>query len=79
MKPGDASRAQQVASEARSASEKCMDYHVALADGFQIFLPNVPQKMYHFTNYADAAEAAFQFNPEHPTSLLYESMATITN
>lgn len=72
MKPGDASRAQQVASEARRASERYMDYHAALADGFNIFLPNVPQKMYHFTNYAYAAEAAFQFNPEHPTSLLYE-------
>jgi hypothetical protein len=32
----------------------------------------VPQKMYHFTNYSYAMEAAFRFNPEHPTSLLYE-------
>jgi hypothetical protein len=72
MKPGDASRAQQVAAEARRASEKYIDYRVALNDGFKIFLPNVPQKIYHFTNYAYAGEAAFQFNPEHPTSLLYE-------
>ncbi len=71
-KPGDAARAQQVAAEARKASEKYTDYRTALADGYQIFLPNVPQKMYHFTNYAYAAEAAFHFNPEHPTSLLYE-------
>ena len=28
--------------------------------------------MYHFTNYRYAMEAAFNFNPEHPTSLLYE-------
>ena len=28
--------------------------------------------MYHFTNYGYAMEAAFHFNPEHPTSLLYE-------
>jgi len=71
-KPGDATRAQQVAEAARKASEKYIDYHAALADGYKIFLPNIPQKMYHFTNYAYAMEAAFRFNPDHPTSLLYE-------
>jgi len=70
--PDDNKRAQQVAEEARKASEKYMDYRTALADGYKIFLPNVPQKMYHFTNYGYAMEAAFKFNPEHPTSLLYE-------
>ncbi len=71
-KPGDAARAQQVVEEARKAAEKYTDYRVALADGFKIFHPEVPQKMYHFTNYGYALEAAFRFNPEHPTSLLYE-------
>lgn len=71
-KPGDEKRAHQVAEAARRASEKYRDYHAALADGFQIFLPNVPQKMYHFTNRGYALEAEFHFNPEHPTSLLYE-------
>jgi hypothetical protein len=52
--------------------EQYRDYRVALGDGFQIFLPNLPQKMYHFTNYKYAWEEAFTFNPEHPTSLLYE-------
>ena len=50
-KPGDRARAQQVGEAARTASEKYTDYHVALADGFKIFHPEVPQKMYHFTNY----------------------------
>jgi hypothetical protein len=45
---------------------------VALADGYRIFLPNVPQKQYHFTNYWYAFEAALHFDPDHPTSLLYE-------
>lgn len=72
QKLGDPERARQVAESARKASEKYIDYHVALADGFKIFLPNVPQKMYHFTKYGYAMEAAFRFNPEHPTSLLYE-------
>jgi len=71
-KPGDAARAQQVAEAARKASEKYADYRTALADGFKIFHPELPQKMYHFTNYGYAMEAAFRFNPEHPTSLLYE-------
>ena len=71
-KPGDAARAQQIAEEARKASEKYTDYRTALAEGYKIFLPEVPQKMYHFTNYGYAAEARFRFNPEHPTSLLYE-------
>jgi len=74
-KSGDTERAQQVAEEARKASEKYLDYHVALADGFRIFHPEVPQQMYHFTNYGYAMEAAFRFNPEHPTSLLYEKQS----
>jgi hypothetical protein len=71
-KPGDAARAQQVVDAARKASEKYTDYHAALADGFKIFHPEIPQKMYHFTNYKYGMENAFRFNPEHPTSLLYE-------
>jgi hypothetical protein len=71
-KPGDAERAQKIVDAARNASAKYTDYHAALADGFKIFLPNVPQKIYHFTNSAYAIEAQFYFNPEHPTSLLYE-------
>jgi len=72
VKPGDAERARLIAEAARKASEKYLDYHVALNEGYKIFLPNVPQKMYHFTNYSYAMENAFHFNPEHPTSLLYE-------
>jgi hypothetical protein len=71
-KAGDAERAQKVSIEARAAAEKYKDYHTALAEDFKIFLPNVPQKVYHFTNRAFAMEAELRFNPEHPTSLLYE-------
>jgi hypothetical protein len=71
-KPGDAERAQQVAVQARQASEKYLNYHTALDDGFEIFHPEIPQKVYHFTNYRYAREAFQHFNPEHPTSLLYE-------
>jgi hypothetical protein len=72
LKPGDQEKADAVGAGARKAAEKYADYKVALADGFKIFLPNLPQKQYHFTNYRYAFEAAIGFNPEHPTSLLYE-------
>jgi hypothetical protein len=72
LKPGDQEKSDQVVTAARKAAEKYTDYKVALADGYKIFLPSVPQKQYHFTNYRYAFEAAIQFNPEHPTSLLYE-------
>jgi len=55
-----------------SKYEHAMVPMLELNDGFQIFLPNVPQKIYHFTNYKYAFDAAFSFNPDHPTSLLYE-------
>jgi hypothetical protein len=71
LKPGDQEKADEVVTAARKAAEKYIDYKAALADGYRIFLPNVPQKQYHFTNYRYAFEAAIQFNPEHPTSLLY--------
>jgi hypothetical protein len=71
-KPGDQEKADQIVKAARKAAENYKDYNVALADGFKIFHPEVPQKQYHFTSYKYGFEAAFRFNPDHPTSLLYE-------
>jgi hypothetical protein len=70
--PGDEKRAEEILAQLRPAIEKYKDYRVALADGFKIFGPNVPQPQYHFTNYAYAFAANFDFNPAHPTSLLYK-------
>ncbi|MGE5322691.1 MAG: hypothetical protein ACM3SW_07510 [Actinomycetota bacterium] len=72
LRPGDRERAEKVVEEVKPAIEKYRDYRNALADGYRIFLPNVPQKMYHFTNYLYAMGAAFEFDPTKPTSLLYE-------
>lgn len=72
LQPGDEAKADQVVEAARKAAERYKDYKVALADGYKIFLPNLPQKQYHFTNYWYGFEAAARFNPDHPTSLLYE-------
>ena len=74
--PGDDERAAAIVATLRNATEKYKDYRVALADGFQIFHPEVPQQHYHFTNYRYAFEAIFVLNPEHPTSLLYKKTAT---
>jgi hypothetical protein len=57
---------------ARAAAGHYADYRVALADGFKIFLPNVPQHQYHFTSYGNAWYARNHFDPSRPTSLLYE-------
>lgn len=70
--PGDRERAEKVVEAVRPALDRYRDYNNALADGYKIFLPNVPQKMYHFTNYLYAMGAAFEFDPTKPTSLLYE-------
>ncbi len=70
--PGDAERAQKIVEAAKTAAEKYTDYHAALADGFRIFHPELPQKIYHFTSPRNAIEAQFRFDPEYPTSLLYE-------
>lgn len=69
---GDQERAEKIVAGARTAAERYRDYHAALDDGFKIFLPNVPQKQYHFTSRRNAIEAQFRFNPDRPTSLLYE-------
>ncbi len=73
---GDAAKAQAVAEQARQALEHYRDYKVALNEGFKIFLPNVPQKMYHFTNWQFAIGEAFRFDPTRPTSLLYEKQGS---
>ncbi len=72
MRPGDQEKADQIVDSARKVAAKYGDYKTALADGFKIFMPNRTQKQYHFTNYLYAFEASRQFNPDHPTSLLYE-------
>src|SRR5579863_933319 len=42
--PGGAERAQKVSDEAKKVAEYYTDYQKALADGFKIFHPELPQK-----------------------------------
>ncbi len=69
---GDQQKADAVVAAARTAMAPYKDYHKALADGYQIFLPEVPQPQYHFTNYDSGRAARTHFDPLKPTSLLYK-------
>ncbi|MGC2400207.1 MAG: hypothetical protein WA510_10510, partial [Acidobacteriaceae bacterium] len=73
--PGDRQKADAVAAAAKTAMAPYEDYQKALADGYRIFLPDVPQPQYHFTNLANGLEARSHFDPNKPTSLLYKKTA----
>jgi hypothetical protein len=71
LQEGDRQKADSLVDSARTAMAPYQDYHKALADGYEIFLPNIPQPQYHFTNYKYGLEAHSHFDPLKPTSLLY--------
>lgn len=69
----DTVRARALATQLRASLTKYADTAAAVADGYHMFMPNVKtQRIYHFTNYRHAFMASFRFDPEKPTSLLYE-------
>jgi hypothetical protein len=74
--PDDAARAKEIVDQLRDGIAKYKDYRVALAEGYKIFLPNLKQPEYHFTNYLNGFLEAFSFDPARPTSLLYKKTAT---
>ena len=73
--PDDDRRAEEILDILRRSISKYKDYKVALADGYQIFLPKVQQPQYHFTNWRNAMAAQSAFDPTRPTSLLYKKTA----
>jgi hypothetical protein len=68
----DLKRAEEIVEQLRAGIEKYKDFHVALSEGFKIFLPNVKQEEYHFTNYKNGLLERNTFDPARPTSLLYK-------
>jgi len=72
----DQKRAIEIVEQLRAGIERYKDYRVALNEGFKIFMPNVPQQEYHFTNYANGFLETFTFDPARPTSLLYKKTAS---
>ncbi len=75
VKAGDQQKADAIVAAAKEAMAPYEDYRKALADGYQIFLPNLPQPQYHFTRYEYGLEAREHFDPLKPTSLLYRKTA----
>ena len=73
--PADLQRANEVVAQLRAGIDKYRDYQVALNEGYKIFMPNIPQPEYHFTNYEKGFLEAFRFDPAQPTSLLYRKTA----
>jgi hypothetical protein len=72
QQPGDSARAAAVLVALRAALVPYADYHRALADGFRIFAPRVPQHVYHFSSPMRGFAAMIHFDPAAPSSLLYE-------
>jgi hypothetical protein len=69
---GDIDRAQYVVESCRRALIPFRNYRVAMAEGFRIFLPQIPQPVYHFTDYrASGEEYRGNLDLAHPGSVLY--------
>ena len=72
----DTARALELARQLRRSLARYADTAVAVAEGYRMFMPNVKtQRVYHFTNYRHAVMEAFRFDPDRPTSILYERAA----
>ena len=70
--PADEARAHEIVETLRGALKRYQNYRVALAHGMRIFLPGIPQDVYHFTDFAQAGqEYQGRFDLSHPGSLLY--------
>lgn len=68
----DSARARTILSQLKQSIARYRDYRIALAEGYEPFLPNVRQAVYHFTSARRAIASSFRFDPTEPTSLLYE-------
>ena len=70
----DQQRAENILSALRKAIAPYRDFRAAIAAGYVQFLPQVPQPIYHFTNYQNAFLNEFSFDPGRPTSLMYKTV-----
>jgi hypothetical protein len=70
--PADEQRARDILETLRGSIARYRDYRNALRLGMRIFLPAIPQDVYHFTDYAwTSQEYEGRFDIRHPGSLLY--------
>lgn len=68
----DSARGTEILRDMRAGIEPYRDYRKAIEAGYRIFLPKVPMKVYHFTNYRRSIWAGQAFDARTPSSLLYE-------
>jgi hypothetical protein len=67
----DSARGDSLLASMRAALEPYRDVHRAEADGYRIFLPKVPQPVYHYTSWLRSIRSAWRFDPTLPGTLLY--------
>lgn len=71
IEPGDSERAGIILAAAKQVAERYRDYRKAVADGYEIFMPDQHQNVYHFVRYAGDSDARAGFDPDNPHALLY--------
>jgi hypothetical protein len=69
---GDAQRAQEILDILRHSMAKYKDYRAAIAEGYEPFMPKTEQRLYWFISGRNAYASAYEFNPGHPSCLLYK-------
>jgi len=82
LRPGndaDKARAAVLVTDLQHALAKYKDYGVAEADGFKPFHPEFKQPVVHFTRNWNGLKAAFTFDQNEPTSLLYTDRKSATD
>src|SRR5512138_2672347 len=72
---GDRQRAEAIVGALRGALDRYRDYRVAERNGYEVFHPEIPQPIFHFTNYWQGFSETFRFTANQPTSLLYKTSA----
>jgi hypothetical protein len=72
---GDRQRAEAIVAALRGSLDRYRDYRVAERNGFEVFHPEIPQAIFHFTNYWQGFSETFRFTAAQPTSLLYKKAA----
>ena len=73
----DVERARAMVDTLRRALVRYHDSRVAFAEGYQVFLPTVPQEVYHFTDYSAAQQEYMgHSDPARPGSILYVKNAS---
>jgi len=75
VNPEDQRKAEKIVQTLREVLTPYQDYRVAMKNGYQPFLHNVPGINFHFLSRWRATKEFFRFDPAEPTALLYRKTA----